>query len=95
MAATAGMLLVPPMVRREASAAMPIGLAKERKWVVRVPWSLHTTMALPAWEVDDEADLELVEEGGQIRGLALHAGREGRSVRGQAQRVRTDAREDG
>ena len=52
--ATAGTLryshtvLVPPMVKRARSAAMPMGLAKGRKWVLSTPPSLRTMMTLPA-----------------------------------------------
>jgi hypothetical protein len=42
-------VLVPPMVRRARSPAIPMGLPKVRKWVLRTPSSLRMRMTLPAW----------------------------------------------
>ena len=41
-------VLAPPIVSRVGSATMPIGLEKVRKWVLSLPLSFRTTMALPA-----------------------------------------------
>ena len=41
-------VLAPPIVSRVGSATIPIGLENVRKWVLSLPLSFRTTMALPA-----------------------------------------------